>query len=91
MKQVSLTTGIISVVCAVACWFIFGIGFSIAGLVLGIIAVMYSSKSAKEGEPCTAGLVLGIIGIIGSAIGLLVLIISFITIIMAAASGNVII
>ena len=61
----SLVLGIISVVC----WF-FGVGAAV-GLVTGIIGLILASSSKKagfEGGIRTAGFVLSLIGIIGSAI-----------------------
>ena len=87
MKNTSLGTGILSVICAIACWFVFGLPLSIASIVLGIIAIVYASRARKEGTPTTAGLILGIIGVIGGSIGLFVMIISYVLMIIAAMNG----
>lgn len=84
MKNTSLGTGILSVICAIGCWFVFGLPLSIASIVLGIVAIVYASRARKEGTPTTAGLILGIIG---GSIGLFVMIISYVLMIIAAMNG----
>lgn len=72
-KTLSMVSMILGIVSVVLCWW--GLIFSIIALVCGIVAIVLSVKGKKAnvaaGEPtgmATAGLVLGIIGVVLSGI-----------------------
>ena len=68
-KTTALVTGLLSLIFAVlgffALWFL-----AVPALILGIVACVTASQSAKMGEPATGGMVMGILGIVFSGLSL---------------------
>lgn len=68
-KTTALICGILALILGVVSLF-FLYFLAIPALILGIVAVSMASQSAKINVPATGGLVMGVLGIVFSALGL---------------------